>query len=100
MSIVVHARNRLKDADLIYRSAAVDWLPENHRDTAHIKFDQDNMNGNWEKIIFSDESVFSLANNRLVRVSRPVCEKHAYSGCVSVSVWGGCPCVESDIFTR
>jgi transposase-like protein len=89
-------RNRMTEAGLRSRSAVVnEKLPEEHR-LHRLAFAEDNVDRDWRNVIFSDESVFSSANNGPVRVYRPqgtrynaeYVKESARSGRVSVAVWG------------
>jgi transposase-like protein len=64
-------RNRMTEAGLRSRSAAVkEKLSVEHR-LYRLAFAEDNVDRDWGNVIFSDESVFSSANDGLVRVYRP-----------------------------
>lgn len=89
-------RNRLRDAGLrSHRAAVKDRLSEDHR-LYRLAFAEENLHRDWGNVIFSDESVFSSANDGPVRVYRPRGTRHypAYvhectrSGRVSVMCWG------------
>jgi hypothetical protein len=89
-------RNRMTEAGLRSRSAAVkEKLSEEHR-LYRLAFPEDNVDRDWGNVIFSDKSVFSPANDGLVRVHRPqgthynaeYMKESAHSGRVSVAVWG------------
>jgi hypothetical protein len=86
----------MTEAGLRSRSAAVkERLSEEHR-LYRLTFSEDNVDCDWRNVIFSDESVFSSANNGPVRVYRPqgtrynaeYMKESARSGRVSVLVWG------------
>jgi hypothetical protein len=86
----------MMEAGLRSRSAAVkEKLSEEHR-LYRLAFAEDNMYRDWGNVIFSDESVFSSANDGPVRVYRPqgtrynaeYLEESARSGHISVAVWG------------
>jgi transposase-like protein len=90
------ARNRMTEAELRSRSAAVkEKLYEEHR-LYRLAFAEDNVDRNWGNVIFSDESVFSSANDTPARMYRPhgtrynaeYVKESARSGHVSVAVWG------------
>jgi transposase-like protein len=89
-------RNSVTEAGLRSRSAAVkEKLSEEHR-LYRLAFAEDNVDRDWGNVIFSDESVFSSANDGPVRVYRPqgtrynaeYVKESARSGRVSVEVWG------------
>jgi hypothetical protein len=83
----------MTEAGLRSRSAAVkEKLSEEHR-LYLLAFAEDNVDRDWRNVIFSDESVFSSANNGPVQVYRPpgthyIAEYVKESGRVSVVVWG------------
>jgi hypothetical protein len=86
----------MTEAGLRSRSAAVkEKLSEEHR-LYRLAFAEDNVDRDGVNVIFSDESVFSSANDGPVRVYRPqrTCynaqyvKESARSGRVSVTVWG------------
>jgi hypothetical protein len=86
----------MTEAGLRSRSVAVkEKLSEEHR-LYWLAFAKDNVNCDWENVIFSDESVLSSANDGLVRVYRlqgtrynaENVKKSAHSGHVSVVVLG------------
>jgi hypothetical protein len=85
----------MTEAGLRCRSAAVkEKLSEGHR-LCRLAFDEDNVDRDWENESFSDESVFSSANDAPVRVYRPrdplnaeYVKESARCGRVSVAVWG------------
>jgi hypothetical protein len=89
-------RNRMREAGLRSRSAAVkEKLSEEHR-LYRLAFAEDNVDRDWGNVIFSDESMFSSANEGPVRVCSPrgtrynaeYVKESARSGRVSVAVWG------------
>jgi transposase-like protein len=64
-------RNRMTEDGLRSRSAAVkERLSEEHS-LYRLAFAEDNVDRDWGNVIFSDESVFSSANDGPVRVYRP-----------------------------
>jgi hypothetical protein len=64
-------RNRMTEAGLRSRRAVVnEKLPEEHR-LYRLAFTEDNVDNDWENVIFSDESVFSSEKDGPVRVYRP-----------------------------
>jgi transposase-like protein len=89
-------RNHMTEAGLRSGSAAVkEKLSEEHR-LYRLALAEDNMHRDWGNVIFSDESVFSSANDGPVRVYRPqgthynaeYVKESACSGRVSVAVCG------------
>jgi len=89
-------RNRLKDAGIRSRRAAVkERLTEENR-LYRLAFAEGNLHRNWENVIFSDEAVFSSANAGPVRVYRPRGTRYnpeyifecMRSSRVSVACWG------------
>jgi hypothetical protein len=82
-------RNHMTEAGLRSRSAAV-------KEKLTLAFAKDNVDRDWGNVIFSDESVFSSANDGSVRMYRPLgttysaeyVKESACSGRVSVVVWG------------
>jgi hypothetical protein len=61
----------MTEAGLRSRRAAVkEKLSEEHR-LYPLAFAEDNVDRDWGNVIFSDESVFSSANDGPVRVYRP-----------------------------
>jgi hypothetical protein len=89
-------RNRMTEAGLRSRSAAVkEKLSDEHR-LYRRAFSVDNVDRDWGNVIFSDESVFSSENEGPLRVHRPqgtrynaqYVKESARSGSVSVAVWG------------
>lgn len=87
---------RLKEAGLHSRRAAKKQKLRDEQQLYRLAFAEDNINRDWEDVIFSDECVFSSANDGPVRVFRPTGTRHnaeyvaeAYrSGRVSVACWG------------
>jgi hypothetical protein len=86
----------MTEAGLRSRSAAVkEKLSEEHR-LYRRAFAEDNVDRDWGNVIFSDESVFSSADDGPVRVYRSQGTRYnaehekesARSGRVSVEVWG------------
>jgi hypothetical protein len=86
----------MTEAGLRSRSAAVkERLSEEHR-LYRLAFAEDNVDRDWGNLTFSDESVFSSANDTPVRVYRPQGTRYnaeyvkdsAHSGRVSVAIWG------------
>jgi hypothetical protein len=86
----------MTEAGLLSRSAAVkEKLSEVHR-LYRLTFAENNVDRDWENVIFSDKSVFSSANDGQVRVYRPqgthynaeYVKESARSGRFSVAVWG------------
>jgi hypothetical protein len=89
-------RNRITEAGLRSRGTAMkEELSEEHR-LYQLTFAEDNVDRDWGNVIFSNESVFSSANDGPVRVYRPqgtrynakYLKESACSGRVSVVVWG------------
>jgi hypothetical protein len=89
-------RNRMTEAELRSRSAAVkENLSEEHR-LYRLAFAEDNVDRDSGNVIFSDESVLSSANDGPVRVYRPqgtrynaeYLKESSRSGRISVAVWG------------
>jgi hypothetical protein len=89
-------RNRMTEAGLRSRSAAVKERLSEKRRLYRLAFAEDNVDRDWGNVNFSNESVFSSENDRPVRVYRPpgtrynaeYVKESANSGRVSVTVWG------------
>jgi transposase-like protein len=87
---------RLKEAGLRARYAAVKELLIDEHKLYCLVFAESRLDHKWDKVIFTDESAFSSANDRLVLVYRPQGEhcNSQYmstctrSGCVVVLCWG------------
>jgi hypothetical protein len=86
----------MTEAGLRSRSTAVkEKLSEEHR-LYWLAFAEDNVDHEWGNVIFSDESMFSSANDGPVRVYRPqgthynaeYVKESACSARISVAVWG------------
>ena len=88
--------NRLKSAGLNSRRAAKKQKLTDEQRVYRLSFAEDNMHRDWSNVIFSDECVFSSANDGPVRVFRPSGTRHNAeyvaetwrSGRVSVACWG------------
>jgi hypothetical protein len=89
-------RNRMTEAGLRSRSAAVKQkLSEEHR-LYQLTFAEDTVDHDWGNVIFSNKSMFSSANDGPVQVYRPqgthynaeYMKESACSGRISVVVWG------------
>lgn len=89
-------RNRLSEAGLRSRNAArKPKLTEEHQ-LYRLAFAEENLHRDWADVIFSDESIFSSANDGPVRVFRPQGSRYdsryvkqvPRSGRFSVAVWG------------
>jgi hypothetical protein len=89
--------SRLKEAGLRARHAAVKILTDEHT-LCRSAFAESNEDRKWDRVIFSDESIFSSANEGSVVVYRPRGEHYnsqytrmstcTHSGRVSVLCWG------------
>jgi len=88
--------SRLRAAGLRARHAAVMELLTDEYKLYRIAFAESNVNRKWDKVIFTDESTFTSANDGPVLVYRPqrqrynpqymsICKR---SGRVSVNCWG------------
>jgi hypothetical protein len=88
--------SRLKKAGLRARHAVVKELLTDEHKLYCLAFAESNVDCKWDRVIFTDESTFSSANDWLVVVYRPQGERYNLqytstckrSGCVSVHCWG------------
>jgi len=87
--------SRFKAADLRAQHAAVKELLTDEHKLYHFAFAESNVDRKWDRVIFTDESTFSSANDGPVLVYRPQGEHYnpqymstcKRSGCVSVHCW-------------
>jgi len=87
---------RVNEAGLRARHAAVKELLTDEHKLYRLAFADSNVDRKWDRVIFSDESIFSSANDRPVLVYRPWGERYnsqymstcTRSGRVSVHCWG------------
>jgi len=63
--------SRLKGAGLRARHAAVKELLTDEHKLYRLAFAESNIDRKWDRVIFTDESTFSSANDRPVSVYRP-----------------------------
>jgi transposase-like protein len=88
--------SRLKEASLRARHAAVKEVLTDEHKLYHLAFAESNVDHKRDRVIFSDESIFSSANEGPVLVYRPQGECYnsqymstcTHSGHVSVHCWG------------
>jgi hypothetical protein len=88
--------SRLKTAGLRARHAEVKELLTDEHKLYHFAFAESNVARKWDRVIFTDESTFSSANDGSVSVYRPQGERYnpqymstcKHSGRVSVHCWG------------
>ena len=88
--------SRLKEVGLRARHAAVKELLTDEHKLYRLAFAESNVDLKWDRVIFSDESIFSSANDGPVLVYRPRGERYnrqymsscTHSGRVSVLCWG------------
>ena len=88
--------SRLKAAGLRARHAAVKELLTDEHQLYRFAFAESNVDREWDRVIFTDESTFSSANDGPVLVYRPQGERYnpqymstcKRSGRVSVHCWG------------
>ena len=86
----------LKAASLRARHAAVKQLLTDEHKLYRFAFAESNVDRKWDRVIFTDESTFSSANDGPVLVYRLQGERYnpqymstcKRSGCVSVHCWG------------
>ena len=62
---------RLKEEGLQARHAAVKELLTDENKFYRLSFAESNVDRKWDRVIFSDESAFSSANDRPIVVYRP-----------------------------
>jgi len=87
--------SRLKAADLRARHAAVKELRTDEHKLYRFAFGESNVDRKWDRVIFTDESMFSSANDGPVLVYRPQGERYnpqymstcKRSGRMSVHCW-------------
>jgi transposase-like protein len=88
--------SRLKTAGLRAQHAAVKELLTDEHKLDRFAFAESNVTRKWDRVIFTDKSTFSSANDEPVSVYRPQGELYnpqymstcKRSGCVSVHFWG------------
>ena len=88
--------SRLKATSLRARHAAVKQLLTDEHKLYRFAFAESNVDRKWDRVIFTDESTFSSANDGPVLVYRLQGERYnpqymstcKRSGCVSVYCWG------------
>ena len=88
--------SRLKEASRRAQHAEVKELPTDEHKLYHLTSAESNEDRKWDRVIFSDESTFSSANDGQVLVYRPQEEHYnsqymstcKRSGRVSVHYWG------------
>jgi len=87
--------SRLKAAGLRARHSAVELFTDEHK-LYRFAFAKSNVDRKWDRVIFTDESTFSSANDGPVLVYRPQGQRYnpqymstcKRSGRVSVRCWG------------
>jgi len=88
--------SRLWAAGLRARHAAVKELLTDEHKLYRLAFAESNVNRKWDRVIFTDESTFTSANDGLVLVYRPQRQRYnpqymstcKRSGHVSINCWG------------
>jgi len=88
--------SRLKVAGLRAMHGAVKEVLTDEHQLYHFALAESNVDRKWDRVIFTDESTFSSANDGPVLVYRPQGEHYNLqymstckrSGCVSVHCWG------------
>jgi hypothetical protein len=99
---------RLKEAGLRARHAAVKKVLTDEPKLYRLAFAESNVDRKWDRVTFSDEYIFSSANDGHVLVYRPRGERHGSqymstctrSGRVSVHCWGWISHEGSGMFHR
>jgi len=88
--------SRLRAAGLRAQDAAVKELLTDEHKLYHLASAENNVDRKWDRVIFSDESTFTSANDGLVLVYRPQGQRYnpqymstcKHSGRVSANCWG------------
>jgi len=88
--------SKLRAAGLKARHAAVKELLTDEHKLCRLAFAESNVNRKWDRVIFTDESTFTSANDGPVLVYRPQGQRYnpqymstcKRSGHVSVNCWG------------
>jgi len=88
--------SRLRAAGLRARHAAVKELLTDEHKLYRLEYAESNVNRKWDRVIFTDESTFTSANDGPVLVYRPQGQRYnpqymstcKHSGRVSVNCWG------------